>query len=74
MPDRSVPCPRAGLYIHYDLSPIAMVVSQESRSFGHFATAVCAIVGGIFTVMGIVDKMVHATVDKYQRAKKAALL
>lgn len=66
--------PRPGLYIHYDLSPIAMVVSRESRSFGHFLTAVCAIVGGIFTVMGIVDKMVHATLDRFHRAQKTALL
>lgn len=33
-----------------------------SSSFGHFATNVCAIVGGIFTVAGIIDSIFHHSI------------
>lgn len=33
------------------------------RSIGHFATNVCAIVGGIFTVAGIIDTLVYHSLN-----------
>lgn len=33
--------------------------AQESHSFLHFATNVCAILGGVFTVAGLVDAAVY---------------
>ena len=39
----------------YDLSPIKVVIVEQRSSFLHFLTNVCAIVGGVFTVSGIVD-------------------
>lgn len=43
----------------YELSPIAMVITEARRPFYHFATQVCAIVGGVFTVIGLVDSLLH---------------
>ena len=38
-----------------------MVTFKETRSsFTHFVTGVCAIVGGVFTVMGLLDSTIYA--------------
>ena len=33
--------------------------SETKSSFAHFLTSVCAIVGGVFTVSGIVDSTLY---------------
>jgi len=43
----------------YDLSPMQVVVKESPRSFAHFLTSVCAIVGGVFTVTGLLDSVVY---------------
>ena len=35
------------------------MISETSSSFLHFLTSVCAIVGGVFTVSGIVDAFIY---------------
>jgi len=35
------------------------MISERSSSFLHFLTSVCAIVGGVFTVSGIVDAFIY---------------
>lgn len=34
-------------------------IYEDSRSFLHFLTNVCAIVGGVFTVSGILDACIY---------------
>jgi len=48
-----------GVFFMYDLSPIMVKFSEHRRSFAHFLTSVCAIVGGVFTVAGIIDSFVY---------------
>ena len=48
-----------GVFFFYDLSPIKVKISQTRSSFMHFLTSVCAIVGGVFTVSGILDAFVY---------------
>jgi hypothetical protein len=31
----------------------------HNRSIGHFATDVCTIIGGVFTVAGIIDSLLY---------------
>eukprot|EP00270_Netrium_digitus_P000141 TRINITY_DN10159_c0_g1_i1.p1 TRINITY_DN10159_c0_g1~~TRINITY_DN10159_c0_g1_i1.p1 ORF type:complete len:388 (-),score=64.41 TRINITY_DN10159_c0_g1_i1:208-1371(-) len=52
---RSLP----GVFIFYDLSPIKVRFTEERKSFLHFLTNVCAIIGGLFTVTGIIDAFVY---------------
>ncbi|KAK1440290.1 hypothetical protein QVD17_06115 [Tagetes erecta] len=52
---RSLP----GVFFFYDLSPIKVTFTETHISFLHFITNVCAIVGGVFTVAGIVDSFVY---------------
>jgi hypothetical protein len=43
-------------------------ITDTSSSFMHFVTNVCAIVGGVFTVSGIVDTFIY-TSEKLIRKK-----
>mmetsp|Transcript_21024 Transcript_21024/g.66042 ORF Transcript_21024/g.66042 Transcript_21024/m.66042 type:complete len:463 (+) Transcript_21024:340-1728(+) len=43
----------------YDLSPMAVLVSSKGRRWYDFVTSVCAIVGGTFTTMGIIDAVLY---------------
>ncbi|KAJ7556838.1 hypothetical protein O6H91_05G100600 [Diphasiastrum complanatum] len=52
---RSLP----GVFFFYDLSPIKVLFTERNTSFLHFLTNVCAIVGGIFTVSGIIDAFIY---------------
>jgi hypothetical protein len=56
----------AGVFFMYDLSPMMVTLTETSRSLAHFLTGVCAIVGGVFTVAGMVDGMLYHS----QRALK----
>ena len=48
-----------GVFFFYDLSPIKVQFTESRGTFLHFVTNVCAIVGGVFTVSGIVDSFVY---------------
>ena len=48
-----------GVFFMYDLSPIMVKYTEVSKSLAHFLTGVCAIVGGVFTVAGIIDNLVY---------------
>ncbi|KAM5585724.1 protein disulfide-isomerase 5-3 [Rosa sericea] len=46
---------------HFELSPMQVLVTENQKSFSHFITNVCAIIGGVFTVAGILDSILHNT-------------
>ncbi|KAG5546406.1 hypothetical protein RHGRI_018552 [Rhododendron griersonianum] len=46
---------------HFQLSPMQVLILENSKSFSHFITNVCAIIGGVFTVAGILDSILHNT-------------
>ena len=50
-----------GVIISYEIAPIAVIKSETRRSWVHFATSVCAIIGGLFTVSSIVDAAIYRT-------------
>ena len=41
----------------YELSPFMIEASRIRMPILHFATKLCAIVGGVFTVLGVVDSL-----------------
>ena len=43
------------VYFHYELSPIMVRVSESRKTYSSFLTGLCAIVGGVFTVAGMLD-------------------
>ena len=44
---------------HFDPSPVQISVSEERQKFYHFITTLMAIIGGVYSVMGIADGFVH---------------
>ncbi|EFJ06790.1 hypothetical protein SELMODRAFT_271242 [Selaginella moellendorffii] len=52
---RSLP----GVFFFYELSPIKVLFTERKTSFLHFLTNVCAIIGGVFTVSGIIDSFIY---------------
>ena len=50
----------------YDLSPVMMHITEKQKSFLHFVTNLCAIVGGVFTISGIADQILYRIIEKFK--------
>ncbi|KAJ1925419.1 ER-derived vesicles protein erv46 [Tieghemiomyces parasiticus] len=48
-----------GVFFNYEISPMRVIYAENRKSLSHFLTSLCAIVGGIFTVAGIVDAFIY---------------
>jgi len=48
-----------GTFYMFEMSPMQVSLTETRHSLPHFLTSVCAIIGGIFTVAGIVDGMIY---------------
>lgn len=48
-----------GVFFIYDLSPFMVQVSEKRVGFGSFLVSVCAIVGGVVTVIGIISSVLN---------------
>lgn len=44
------------------ISPMAVVISEETVPLYHFLTNICAIIGGLFTVFSMATGMLDATI------------
>ncbi|KAJ9581400.1 hypothetical protein L9F63_023415, partial [Diploptera punctata] len=56
-----------GIFFSYELAPMMVKYTEKEKSFGHCATNVCAIIGGIFTVAGIIDSLLYHSVKVIQK-------
>jgi len=43
----------------YDISPMSVVVKKDSRRWYDYVTSLCAIIGGSFTTMGLLDGVLY---------------
>ncbi|XP_066951335.1 endoplasmic reticulum-Golgi intermediate compartment protein 3 [Macrobrachium rosenbergii] len=48
-----------GVFFTYELSPMMVKYTEKKKSLGHFLTGLCAIIGGVFTVAGLIDSGVY---------------
>ncbi|KAL0432643.1 UNVERIFIED_CONTAM: Endoplasmic reticulum-Golgi intermediate compartment protein 3 [Sesamum latifolium] len=51
------------VYFLYDLSPITVTIREERRSFLHFITRLCAVLGGTFALTGMLDRWMYRLVE-----------
>lgn len=49
-----------GLFINYDVSALKIIQQEQRNSLGHFLTNLCAIVGGILTIFGLLDALIYS--------------
>jgi len=62
------------LWFRYDLAPLTVKYSMKRQPVYSFITTVCAIVGGTFTVAGIVDSFIftaHEIFKKFELGKQS---
>lgn len=59
-----------GLYFSYRLSPVAMACSKQYDNFRHFLVNLCAVVGGVYTVAGLVEAAVEWVSYKHRLRQK----
>jgi len=48
-----------GVFFIYDLSPIMVHIKENKKSFAAFLTSLCAIIGGVFTVSALIDRILY---------------
>jgi Endoplasmic reticulum vesicle transporter len=49
------------------MSPVTVKFTQYEQSFLHFLVQLCAIIGGVFTIAGIADGLVHKGVRSIRK-------
>lgn len=55
------------IYFRYDFSPLTVKFIQRRSSFAHFLVQVCAIVGGVVTVLGLVNGALVAASKSFKK-------
>jgi len=50
-----------GVFFFYELSPIMVRFTEARKSLLHFLTQLCAILGGVFTIFGLLDRMLYSS-------------
>ncbi|KAI9337883.1 endoplasmic reticulum vesicle transporter-domain-containing protein [Zopfochytrium polystomum] len=48
-----------GIFLKYDIEPIAVRVTEARSSFLHFLTRLCGIVGGVFVSVGLLNNLLQ---------------
>lgn len=62
--------PSAGVFVHpgiwlrYDFSPILVRRVESRRTLLQFATSLCAILGGVFALSGLLDQLLYRATEK----------
>jgi len=56
-----------GVFFFYEISPLHVEFIEKRLGWIRFLTSVCAVVGGVFTVMGVIDKWIY---DKSKISKR----
>lgn len=48
---------------NFEFSPITENIHQNKQGFVEFLINICAIIGGVYTIAGVVDSMIHKSVS-----------
>ncbi|XP_067935391.1 endoplasmic reticulum-Golgi intermediate compartment protein 3-like isoform X2 [Watersipora subatra] len=56
-----------GVFFIYEFSPMMVKYQEKNRSLFHFLTSLCAIIGGIFTVAGLIDAVLYHSIRSIQK-------
>jgi hypothetical protein len=59
------------LYLRYDFAPVTVKYIERRESLSHFLVQICAVIGGVFTIAGLLDSFIHKSI--VHLARKAQL-
>ncbi|KAG5242453.1 hypothetical protein OIU76_010627 [Salix suchowensis] len=62
------------VYFLYDLSPITVTIKEERRSFLHFITRLCAVLGGTFALTGMLDRWMCRLLEALTKPNPRSIL
>jgi len=51
------------LMFNFEFSPITEHINQNKQGVVEFLISICAIIGGVYTIAGIVDSVIHRSVS-----------
>lgn len=60
--------------LNYDILPIVVQFSEKKQAFYHFITNLCAIIGGVFTVAGILASVVDKGLTSLKKKQELGKL
>jgi len=52
-----------GVFFKYDISEVMIFIQEDTKSFSRFLTRICAIIGGIWVVIGLVYNSIKGVVS-----------
>merc|ERR1711972_672571 len=56
-----------GVFLVYDFTPFMVQKIERTVPLSHFLTSVCAIIGGVFTVAGMVDAVLYRSSQRLRK-------
>ncbi len=56
-----------GVFVIFDISPMLVKMKEYRKPFTHFLTDLCAIIGGVFSVAGIIDGAIFSAQRSTER-------
>ncbi|KAJ8577019.1 hypothetical protein ON010_g2185 [Phytophthora cinnamomi] len=58
----------------FDISPLVVQITTDSIPFYHFITHLCAVIGGVFTILGLVDSGVFHAMNSIKKKQQLGKL
>jgi hypothetical protein len=58
-----------GIFFIYDLSPFMVEVNSTRVPLTHLLSRILAIVGGVFSIMGVIDSILYR-IEKFSNKQK----
>jgi hypothetical protein len=66
-PIMGTPVAMPGVFFSIDISPMVIKYSEYRKPFSHLLTDLCAIIGGVYTVAGIVDGLIYSAEQRFRK-------
>jgi len=52
-----------GVFFKYDISEVKIFIKEESQSFSRFITRLCAVIGGVWVVIGLIYSLINGCIS-----------
>lgn len=59
-----------GVFLVYEFTPFMVQKIEKPQPLSHFLTSVCAIIGGVFTVAGMIDATLYKSYNGLKKARR----
>ena len=60
----------SGVFFKYQISPLMIKIEEKPGTLAHFITRVCAVIGGVWVVIGMVYSSARVTVTNLSKKRE----